>query len=1134
MIENILKNLKKKGKVYLSGIWGSPLDYVIALIEKEINSNIIIIENEKRVTEIKKNLEFFLGKDSKYNIILFPEYDFFTSIENNRKLATERIKILNDIINNSEKKVIITTLKNILSPVMPLQILKKSRMIIKNNEEYDFENLKKKLIEYNYQYVTRVFNKGEFSIRGDIIDIFSPNYENPIRIEFFDYYIEDIRFFNSITQKSVEKIEKVDIIPASEIIFTDSVKNNFKTYLLNIKKSNTNKLKKAEKLWNNYIIDEKEIDKLISNADMNLPQFISFSNIFYKSEEYLYHYFSNFIFVIGDKSRIEIEYDKFYKRNKEKFDNYTRNNKFFISPVNNISSLNKFYIFINKKNLIIHNILPFNNKNEINFKVNSLINYESNYERFRKDIDNFSKLKYEIYFLSEYENELNEIKNTLKEKNINTEKIKFQKGLISSGFINHTLKIFYIQDYEFYGKIRVEHTKPKEILLTEKLDSIYDLKEGDYVVHIEKGIGIYRGIKSITNNNSTRDYIEIEFANKLKLYTPLDRINLIQKYIGAGNNKPTLSDLKSNEFQRVKKRVKKSIIDIAKELLEIYAIREKIKGFRFNKDTEWQKEMESSFPYKETEDQIKAIKEIKQDMESDKPMDRLLCGDVGYGKTEIAIRASFKAVMSGKQVAILVPTTILAQQHFYTFTERLMNYPIKIEMLSRLTSTSEQRRIIRELKEGKIDIIIGTHRLLSNDIKFKDIGLVIIDEEQKFGVLHKEKFKLLKSFVDVLTMSATPIPRTLYMALNGIRDISILDTAPIGRVPIETIINVFSPDIIRKAILQEIDRGGQIYFIHNRVRTINAMANYIKKVVPEARIAVAHGQMDPEELEIIMLDFIEKKFDVLVTTTIIESGIDIPDVQTIIINRADRFGLSQLYQLRGRVGRSSNKSYAYLLYPSEKSISETAYKRLSAIYEYTDLGSGYKIAVRDLELRGAGNIFGPQQHGNIMAIGLELYSKILSNAIKELKGEKIEEKVEPIIDFEYNAIIPDNFIPDVKTKIELYKRLNQANREEDLEELFEEIKDRFGKKIPLELINLFDIYYIKVYLKNINAEYIRIKKISNYEIIFEIKIVKVPTKWKDIKLSKLKGIKFYNNILEITVEKEKYIKNLKKKLPLLI
>lgn len=636
-------------------------------------------------------------------------------------------------------------------------------------------------------------------------------------------------------------------------------------------------------------------------------------------------------------------------------------------------------------------------------------------------------------------------------------------GNLKRGFEFKDLDLVIITDQDLFQRRR---PKRRRFIHEESvpISSFIDLKVGDLVVHLNYGIGRYCGIRNLVVEGVRRDLFLLEYAEGDRLYIPLDQLNLIQKYIGDKDHPPKIYRLGGNAWEMVKQRVKGSIRDMAKELLELYAARQTLPGHNFSKDTPWQYEFEAGFRYEETPDQIRAMEEIKQDMEKSRPMDRLVCGDVGYGKTEVAIRAAFKAVMDHYQVAVLVPTTILAQQHLSTFCERLSPYPIQVEMLSRFKSKGEQRQIIQGLKDGRVDIVIGTHRLLQKDVAFKRLGLVIIDEEQRFGVKDKERLKQMRRLVDVLTLTATPIPRTLYMSLMKIRDMSLINTPIPDRFPIQTHVGRFDEGIIRKAILREMDRGGQVYFIHNFIHTIQKMAKRIGEIVPEARFAIAHGQMVPSELERIMLQFLEGKYDLLVSTSIIESGIDIPNVNTILIDDAHRFGLAQLYQLRGRVGRKNHKAYAYLFYTQGLTLSQDARERLLAMKEFEDLGSGFRLAMRDMEIRGVGNIIGPQQHGDIVAVGFDLYCKLLNETIAELKGEEVVEEVWPKVDLDLDAYIPEDYIEESSQRFSIYKRLSMVNKGEGIEELREELRDRYGP-LPKPTMRLLDIMELRVMAK---------------------------------------------------------------------
>ncbi|HEY4544482.1 MAG TPA: transcription-repair coupling factor, partial [Tissierellaceae bacterium] len=707
----------------------------------------------------------------------------------------------------------------------------------------------------------------------------------------------------------------------------------------------------------------------------------------------------------------------------------------------------------------------------ISFSMKSTISYQNKLELLIEDLNHYKKQDYKVIILSGSESRALRLQETLLDYDIESiyskdrsEELKKGKIYITIGSIQDGIeysdnKIVVISDKQLFSSPAKKKPRKKS-KLGEKIVNIADLEIGSFVVHEDHGIGRYEGIEQLEIQGVKKDYLSIRYKDEDKLYIPVDQMNLIQKYIGSDARSPKVNKLNSGDWQKTKVKAKKAVEDMAKELIELYAKRETYKGYAFQKDTPWQQEFEDQFPYKETDGQLQAIEEIKRDMESTKPMDRLLCGDVGYGKTEVALRAAFKAVMDGKQVVFLVPTTILASQHYETMVERFKDFPIKADMISRFRTPHQQKLILEALKRGSIDIVVGTHRLLSSDVKFKDLGLLIIDEEQRFGVKDKEKIKQIKENVDVLILTATPIPRTLHMSLAGIRDMSVLEEPPAERFPIQTYVVEYNDHMIKDAILKEISRGGQVYFVYNRVATIDRMASKLKKMLPDVEFGVAHGQMSERQLEKEMISFSEKEIDCLVCTTIIETGLDIPSVNTIIIYNADKMGLSQLYQLRGRVGRSNRLAYGYFTYEKDRVLTEVAEKRLKAIKEFTEFGSGFKIAMRDLEIRGAGNLLGLQQHGHIEAIGYDLYVKFLSEAVRRLKGDTIKEEVNTTIDLNIDGYIPDNYIKDSTLKIEMYKKIAIIDSEEYYMDLIDELIDRFGD-MPKAVENLIDISYIK-------------------------------------------------------------------------
>ena len=933
---------------------------------------------------------------------------------------------------------------------------------------------------------------GQFSIRGGIIDFFPPNSNNPYRVELFDEEVDSIRTFDILTQRSLETKDKITIPPVKEILITEEISGKTIQNLKGeLEKFNFNE--RTEEKFSRYI-ELLEENIYLSNRDMILP---------YIPKEYLgsiidYLQEDSLIF-IDEPKRVEEK----YKNNKEDF--YIKIKDLLEAGEVMPSHLDMAYEYeeilpnILQKHIITNSSIlkgneSFKSKAIYNFSVKSMTNYHNKMDLLVEDLNYYKYRGYKIIILSGTEERGLRLQKNLQDLGVEAIFLDDRKGEIKSsqlfittgsiqgGFEYSSIKLVVISDKEIFGAQKKKRKKSKK-KQGEKIVNLADLAIGSYVVHENHGIGRYEGIEQLDIQGVKKDYLTIRYKNQDKLYIPIDQMNLIQKYIGSDSVKPKINRLNSGDWQRTKARAKKAVEDMAEDLLNLYAKRETLEGYSFSEDTPWQRQFEDLIPFEETEGQLKSTMEIKKDMESKKPMDRLLCGDVGYGKTEVALRAAFKALMDGKQVAILVPTTILAQQHYNTILERFQDFPIKPALLSRFKTPREQKLAIEGLANGVVDIVVGTHRLLSQDVKFKDLGLLIIDEEQRFGVKHKEKLKRLRENIDVLTLTATPIPRTLHMSLVGIRDMSVLEEPPEERYPIQTYVVEFNEQMIRDAILKEVARGGQVYFVYNRVDTIDKMASKLRALVPEVTFSVGHGQMGERQLERVMMGFLNKEADVLVCTTIIETGLDIPNVNTIIVYNADKMGLSQLYQLRGRVGRANRIAYGYFTYEKDRVLSEVAEKRLRAIKEFTEFGSGFKIAMRDLEIRGAGNLLGSEQHGHIEAIGYDLYVKFLSETIRKLKGEIVVEEIDTTIDLKVDGYIPRAFIQDEEQKIEIYKKIAAINNIEDYRELIDELIDRFGD-IPKEVENLMDISYIKS-LSNKN----RIKNISEINGIIRLDLV---------------------------------------------
>ncbi len=1009
----------------------SSASFFIFNILKKFNKKIFIIVESREIGE--ELFTILKSYDPNINIGFYNLSKFFplSKILREKTYIPSLINLLFDIILEINDIIIIPyslILKKFVSP----EIISKESINIKIGEELDREALIEQLIEWGYERESFVSFKGEFSVRGDIIDIFCPIYNNPLRITFFGDFIEKISFFNPINQRSLKKnLDSTDIIICSEILLKKEIEKE--DYKIMPGLSGTNTASLFNYIKNNFIkviYTEEKIIKSLYSYTFDLKNHLNQFNLDYDK------IFFSFDTIKKEINKVEIKFNYLTTNNSKNIDLLTKPYK-------------KFYLKLKDS-------------------------FEPLIEEIRA---NLSKGVKTVFYLKDIQKE-NFIKDILNKNNIdisskkynslldfyksNTTEIPFFHGEYFEGFISNYLKLAIFNEKDIFGK-KLKKISPK-IDENLKIKNFSELKEGDYIVHIQHGIGIFKGLKNLEFGKTKKDFFIIEYADNDKLYVPIDKTNMLQKYIGKEGYTPIIDKLGSQRWKKTKEKVIQATELIAKDILNLYAKRKLLKGISFKCDESIIDEFSYKWEYEETEDQLKAINEVFSDMDSETPMDRLLCGDAGYGKTEVAIRAILKAVICGYQVAFLVPTTILALQHYNVLTERFKDYPFIIKKISRFESKKEQKKIIEDLKSGKIDIIIGTHRLLQDDIHFKNLGLLIIDEEHKFGVKHKEKIKLLKNNIDVLYMTATPIPRTLQMSLIGIKDLSVIQTPPAERKHIETKIIKFDKNIIRYAILKELNREGQVFFVHNSIKSIYPMAQFLKKLIPESKITVAHAQLKEQELEKIIRDFIDKKFNVLVCTTIIESGIDLPNVNTIIINRADKFGLSQLYQLKGRVGRSNIKAYAYLIIPNKETINENAIKRLRILQQHTSLSIGIKIAMSDLELRGAGNLFGKEQSGKIVSVGYEFFLEALENAIRKLRGEKIEEKIDPEITVWFSFYIPDKYIENEKERFYYYKKLSTIESFEELEDIKDEIKDRFGK-FPKEVINLFYVISLKIILK---------------------------------------------------------------------
>ena len=1036
--------LADNGSASIEGVSPASFPFLISAIFYSTNEQILVItDNTEHLNDLYTDLTCFI--DEQY-LFRFPSwetipYEFMAPTEQSER---DRITSLYRII-SGEPAVFITTIDAVMRKIPARNFFMKKGLTLSVNEEYPFDDIISTLVQYGYTRETRVDAFGHFSVKGSIIDVYLPTKENPVRLDFFGDTLDSIREFDADSQVSFtgDEIDFITVYPRRELILFSREKDKLRE-LLKKKFSESPELPDEISGW---LKGDEDPEKIPGIEDYFHEIMESSSVIDYITE---------------DSAIILLEWPEIISKSvrikKNHYDIYNRKNKSFYTPepatLLDLNAPDRAY----EKGIKIQALTS--TAGAYSFNMKSLQSFQGRIKNVREDLTKRFEAGWRVIMTTSFEGQARRLFDLFSEFKPDPDFENYNPGSffnivlspLSNGVEFNEIKTLILTDHDIFGKSyrKRKHFKRKG---SRPIESFLELKPGDYVVHINHGIGIFKSIERMSAGGVERDFLLIEYEGDDKLYVSLDQISLVQKYIGLEGKKPRIDSLgKKSAWNRIRDRVKESVEEIAKELIKIYSQRSALRGFRFPPDTQWQEEFESLFEFEETPDQLTAIEDVKDDMESDKPMDRLVCGDVGFGKTEVAIRASFKSVMAGKQVAILVPTTILAMQHFETFKKRFQGYPINIEMVSRFRTKGEIIKIKQKLNEAEVDIVIGTHALLSADVKIKNFGLLIIDEEQRFGVKHKEQLKKFRTTVDVLTLSATPIPRTLHISMAGIRDLSIIATPPDSRQSIETYVLEDNADILREAILTETGRGGQVFYVYNRVQTIETQMIMLQKLIPEATFCVAHGQMHEHELEDIMIDFMNRKYDVLISTTIIESGLDMPNVNTIIINRADTFGLSQLYQLKGRVGRSSRKAYAYLFYPRHTSLTEDAQKRLQVISEYSDLGSGFKIAMKDLEIRGAGNIIGFEQSGNIMDVGFDLYCQMLEEEIKILKGENIKPYHRTSVFFKTDFYIPEFYINDDRQKIEFYKRFESCETIEEVDILEKEMLDRFG--IPPAEVNI--------------------------------------------------------------------------------
>lgn len=1072
--EYMQRDLRDGNSISVSGCVDAQKVHLMWGLSEDFPYRIVLAPNEIRAREICEELSFY-EKDVYY----FPPKDliFFQADIHGNKVTKDRIAVFRRIL-EAEPVTVVTTLDAFMAPCMPLSVLENNIIELDQESVVDPKAISAKLVRMGYERVPQVDGGGQFSVRGGIIDIFDLTEENPYRIELWGDEIDSIRSFDVLSQRSIEQKDEIKIYPASEVLITEKQKQDGLDQILKEAKrvekefEKELKLEYAARIRNDVAYLQESIVEygVMANLDSYIGYFCNELGSMFDllSKEETLVFVDEPVRVLEHAQMVEAEFRDSMKSRIEKGYALPGQAAMIYMVSETLAKLQEMFL-VCVSTLDMKSLIETEKKYYLTTK--SIPSFHNSFEALSEALKAYKKDKYRIVLISPSRTRAKRLVEEIRDMDLicsysetgNEEckpgQILSVYGQMNKGFEYPNLKFAVITESEIFST-KQKRKKQEKKYDGQKINSFTDLKVGDYVVHERHGLGIYQGIEKIKVNRVEKDYMKISYRDDGNLYVLATEFDVIQKYASSDAKAPKLNKLGGTEWEKTKGKVRTAVYEVAKDLVELYAIRSKQKGYSFLPDTVWQTEFEEQFPYEETHDQLMAIEATKRDMESTKTMDRLICGDVGFGKTEIAIRAAFKAVQEGKQVALLVPTTILAKQHYDTFKQRMKDYPITIEMLSRFRTAAEQRNTIHELERGMVDIVIGTHRILSKDVKFHDLGLLIVDEEQRFGVSHKEKIKKMKNNVDVLTLTATPIPRTLHMSLVGIRDMSVLEEGPGDRMPIQTYVMEYNEEMIREAILRELARSGQVYYVYNRVNDIDEVAKKVQEIVPDAVVAFAHGQMNENELENILYDFINGEIDVLVSTTIIETGIDIPNVNTMIIHDSDKLGLSQLYQLRGRVGRSNRTAYAFLLYKRDKIIKEVAQKRLEAIKEFTDLGSGFKIAMKDLEIRGAGNLLGKVQHGHMAAVGYDLYCKMLNEAVKKTKGISVDDDFNTLINIGVNAFIPMKYVMNEAQKLDVYKRIALISNEEDYDEMKAELVDRFGE-IPQPAQNLLRISLIR-------------------------------------------------------------------------
>ena len=1051
--------------INISGISESRTAPAAAYLCRQKDQSIIIVSTDVRAKRLALDLSFFV-KDREIMVLPGEEPFFLRYDAKNHDQMIERLKALK-ALRTGQPAVVIAPVSAAIKKMTPHRFFEASTLRITRGEEVDLEKIKSDLVKMGYERMEIVDGRGQFSVRGGIIDVFTPDGEHPYRVELFGTEVDSVRTFDEDTQRSLENLKYIEIYPAEQIMASEDI---FVKASEKLRKSYTKAASAAASKAKPELAAgiEKTRDELCDYIERtaNLQLLENYIHYFYEEPEYLWDYMQEGKLIIDDPDRIYETLELRDREQKEDFKVMLQRGQVIGSDAEGLSDTYDFMKAFRQPDVAV--FTPFPKKvrgaetfdNVYNLQSRQVLSFGGKMNVLESELRTYVKKEYKVTIVCSSAERLSNLQEFTERIGLEG-KIAFARGSLTAGIDFPSEKLCWICENDIFAGHKAVRRKKKFKDKGQKIQSFSDMREGDYVVHENHGIGRFVGIEQLSVEGEKKDYIKIKYAGNDMLYVPVEQMDIVQKYIGADGHAPKINKLSGGEWKATKARAKAAIAVMAKDLIDLYAKRKMEKGYSFGRDTVWQREFEDSFPYQETDDQLRAIEEIKADMEKPFSMDRLLCGDVGFGKTEVAARALFKCVADGKQAAVLVPTTILANQHYYTLKERFENFPFKVEVLSRFKTAAQQADILSRMEKGQVDLVIGTHRLLSSDVKFKDLGLLVVDEEQRFGVEAKEAIKKLKTSVDVLTLSATPIPRTLNMSLTGIKDMSLIEEPPEERYPVQTYVLEQDDQLLKEVIERELDRGGQVYVVFNRVRGIQQIADKISELVPEAAVAVGHGQMNEHALENVMLSFINGESNVLVSTTIVESGLDIPNANTMVILDSDRYGLSQLYQLRGRVGRSNRLAYAYLMYQKDKVLTEVAEKRLRAIREFTEFGAGFKVAMRDLEIRGAGNLLGTEQSGHMMNIGYELYCKMVDDAVRALQGEIVNEnKEETSVEIPVSAYIPERYIENETLKLEMYKKIAGVHSCDDEDEIIDELLDRFGD-VPRETVNLVKLSHIR-------------------------------------------------------------------------